>query len=173
MSADPLKGGVRTRQVCTFWVNGFLFGIPATLVQEVIRFQPLTPVPLAPATVSGLINLRGQIVTTLNLRRMLDFTDGPQDAQPMNVVVRVRDSAVSLQVDEVGDVLDVDEGNFEAPPQTLLGRARTLLRGVYKLEGKLILMIDPDMVTRAELLNVDPPSQNLWKPAARRVEHAQ
>lgn len=161
-----------TRQVCTFYVNGFLFGIQATRVQEVIRFQPLTPVPLAASCVSGLINLRGQIVTTLDLRKLLGFPNRDAAAQPMNVVVRVRESAVSLQVDDVGDVLDVDESTFELPPQTLGVRAKALVRGVYKMQSQLILMLDADTVTRPQVSTVDG-SSPLWKSDSRRAEHAQ
>src|SRR5262249_522652 len=103
-------------QYCTFYLAGHYFGLDVLRVQEIIRFQDMTRVPLAPPVVRGLINLRGQIVTALDLRRRLDLPDRPADVQPVNVVVRTDDGAVSLLVDEIGDVLDVPEDLFERPP---------------------------------------------------------
>lgn len=132
------------RQYCTFFLNGTYFGIDVLQVQEVIRFQEMTRVPLAPAVVRGLINLRGQIVTALDLRRRLDMPDRPNDRQPVNVVVSTDDGAVSLLVDEIGDVLRVSETAFEPPPDTLRGPARELIRGAYKLDGRLLLILNTE-----------------------------
>lgn len=177
MSATSVKKQAKdlaSRQICTFFVDKLFLGIQATKVQEVIRFQPLTPVPLAPESVSGLMNLRGQIVTAIDLRRLLDLAPRNAQATPMNVVVRCKDSTVSLQVDDVGDVVEVDEASFELPPQTLNARARMLVRGVHKLEGKLLLLIDTDVVTKNSVLNVVE-SNSGWKNAdqSRRYEDAQ
>ena len=131
-------------QFCTFYVDGLFFGVDVLRVQEVIRFQEMTRVPLASAMVSGLINLRGQIVTAIDLRRRLALTDRADDQLPMNVVVRTDDGAVSLLVDEIGDVLELEESTYERPPETLTGTARLIVRGVYKLKGQLLLIIDTD-----------------------------
>ncbi len=104
-------------------------------MQEIIRYQEMTRVPLAPPVVCGLINLRGQIVTAIDLRRRLELSDRPADQLPVNVVVHTDDGAVSLLVDEIGDVLEVSEKLFEPPPETLRGPARELIRGAYKLPG--------------------------------------
>ena len=93
------------RQYCTFYLDGHYFGVDVLKVQEVIRYQEMTRVPLAPPVVRGLINLRGQIVTAIDLRRRLDLPDRPADQLPVNVVVQTDDGAVSLLVDEIGDVL--------------------------------------------------------------------
>lgn len=132
------------RQFCTFLLAGHHFGVDVTSVQEVIRAQEMTRVPLTPPVVRGLINLRGQIVTALDLRRRLDLPDRPDGDPPVNVVVRTDDGAVSLLVDEIGDVLDVPEAAFERPPETLAGPARDLIRGAYKLDGRLLLILDTD-----------------------------
>jgi purine-binding chemotaxis protein CheW len=132
------------RQFCTFYVDGLFFGVDVLRVQEVIRFQEMTRVPLASSVVSGLINLRGQIVTAIDLRRRLTLHERPGDQLPMNVVVRTDDGAVSLLVDEIGDVLEVDESTFENPPETLAGAARQIVRGVYKLKDRLLLILDAD-----------------------------
>ena len=132
------------KQYCTFYVAGHYFGLDVLRVQEVIRYQEMTRVPLAPPVVRGLINLRGQIVTALDLRRRLELADRPADQLPVNVVVQTDDGAVSLLVDEIGDVLDVEEKLFEPPPDTLTGSARELIRGAYKLNGRLMLLLDID-----------------------------
>ncbi|MFO1010996.1 MAG: chemotaxis protein CheW [Planctomycetota bacterium] len=129
-------------QYCTFHLGKLFLGVRVQDVQEVIRYQDLTRVPLAPPTVRGLINLRGQIVTAIDLRKRFGLADREPDALPMNVVVRTDDGPVSLLVDEIGDVLDVSSDLWEAPPETLSESARALVRGVYKLEGRLMLELD-------------------------------
>src|SRR5436309_12089744 len=104
-------------QFCTFYVAGHYFGLDVLRVQEIISFQEMTRVPLASPVVRGLINLRGQIVTALDLRRRLDLPDRPADQLPVNVVVQTDDGAVSLLVDEIGDVLSVPEKEFERTPE--------------------------------------------------------
>lgn len=137
------------RQFCTFHVDGLLLGIDVQQVQEVIRYQRMTRVPLAAAAISGLINLRGQIVTAIDLRQRLGLSSRPVDALPMNVVIRTDDGAVSLLVDEIGDVTHVDEESFEPPPPTLRGGARALVTGAFKLSQQLLLVLDT-----AEAVNV-------------------
>src|ERR1700758_5620949 len=108
-------------QYCTFYVDGLYFGLDVLKVQEIIRYQDMTRVPLAPPVVRGLINLRGQIVTAIDLRRRLELSDRPAGQLPVNVVVHTDDGAVSLLVDEIGDVLQVSEKAFERPPETPQG----------------------------------------------------
>src|ERR1700722_12168545 len=108
----------RAKQLCTFFVGDGHFGIPVEQVQEVVRPQPITPVPLAPRVVRGLINLRGQILTAIDLRYRLGLGEPGDERELMNVVVRTDDSPVSFLVDEIGEVLDVQEDTFEAPPET-------------------------------------------------------
>lgn len=131
------------RQYCTFYADDMYFGIWVREVQEVLQYQDMVRVPLASPVVRGLINLRGQIVTAIDLRRRLDLPDRSDDVDPMNVVIRTDDGAVSLLVDQIGDVVEVDESTFEAAPETLRGRARELIEGVYKLDGQLLLILDP------------------------------
>jgi purine-binding chemotaxis protein CheW len=145
-----------SQQFCTFLLDGRLFGVPVPEVQEVIRFQPMTPVPLAPPTVAGLINLRGQIVLAIDLRRRLSFEDRPQGKLPVNVVVRTPDGAVSLLVDEIGDVIEVEESTFETPPETLHGSVRTTILGVYKLDGRLLHVLDKDRACQVGNLETAP-----------------
>src|SRR5215831_11780923 len=130
------------RQYCTFCVGGQCFGLDVLRVQEIIRYQEMTRVPLAAPAVRGLINLRGQIVTAIDLRRRLEMTERPAEQLPLNVVVQTADGAVSLLVDEIGDVLEVPEKLFERPPETLRGPARELIQGAYKLRDRLLLILD-------------------------------
>jgi purine-binding chemotaxis protein CheW len=129
-------------QFCTFYLDKLLFGIPLTDVQEVMRHHDVTRVPLAPQVVSGLINLRGQIVTAMDLRRQLDFPPFADGSDPMNVVVRNDEGAVSMLVDEIGDVVEVNEDAFEPPPETLQGKVRSTILGVYKLKDRLMHVLD-------------------------------
>ncbi len=129
-------------QYCTFILDDLLFGVEVKQVQEVIRFQEMTRVPLASNVVDGLINLRGQIVTALDLRRRLNLRDRSEGELPMNVVIRTDGDLVSLLVDEIGDVVETDESLFERPPDTLSGSARDLITGAYKLENRLLLVLD-------------------------------
>ena len=131
-----------TIQYCTFTLEDLLFGIDVLDVQEVIRYQGITSVALAPDVVEGLINLRGEIITALDLRRRLLLAQRPADRLPMNVVVRTADGPVSLLVDAIGDVIEAHDEDFEAPPETVSGIARELIRGAYKLNGRLLLVLD-------------------------------
>lgn len=131
----------QTRQICTFTLADMLFGIDVTNVQEVIRYQEMTSVPLASAVIRGLINLRGQIVTAIDMRARLGLPPRG-DALPMNVVLRTSDGVVSLLVDEIGDVLQPDESCFERVPETIVGVLRELVVGVYKLDHSLLLLVD-------------------------------
>jgi purine-binding chemotaxis protein CheW len=133
-----------SQQYCTFFLDDLFFGVEVLKVQEVIRYQEMTRVPVAPPMVSGLINLRGQIVTALDLRRRLGLPKLPPEKRPMNVVVRTGEGAVSLLVDEIGDVQEVEESAFEPLPQTLVGEARELIRGTYKLNNRLLLVLDTE-----------------------------
>ena len=134
------------RQYTTFVLDHFLFGIEIKGVQEVIRPQDLTRVPLAPPVVEGLINLRGQIVTAIDLRRRLQLSERPPELEPMNVVIPSPGGAVSLLVDRVGEVVEVDDDTFEPPPETLRGAARTMIHGAHKLPDALLLVLNVDRV---------------------------
>ncbi len=131
-------------QLATFFVADRFFGVDVLRVQEVLRAQQMTRVPLAPEVIEGLINLRGQIVPAIDMRRRLGLAPRPAGQEPMNVVVRTDDGAVSLLVDEIGDVLEVEAAAWERPPENLAAEARELVRGVYKLKERLLLVVDVD-----------------------------
>jgi purine-binding chemotaxis protein CheW len=129
-------------QYSTFFVKDLFFGIDVLQVQEVLRYQEMTRVPLAPDVIEGLINLRGQIVTAIDMRRRLSLDEREAGKVPMNMVVRTEDGAVSLLVDEIGDVLEVDADTFEKAPQNVDPAVRHLIRGVHKLKDRLLLILD-------------------------------
>ena len=138
-------------QYCTFVLDGHLFGVDVASVQEVLKQQGLTPVPLASREVAGLINLRGQIVTTLDLRSRLGLPERPAGSESVSVVVRAADGGpVSLVVDRIGDVLDVDGASLEAPPDTVPADVRELVRGICKLEDGLMLLLDTEKAIRVD-----------------------
>lgn len=142
MAMAGMQGESDNKQFATFFLDGLYFGIEVLKVQEVIRHQEMTPVPLAPKVVRGLINLRGQIVTALDLRTRLGLRLRGEDALPMNVVVRTPDGAVSLLVDEIDDVVEVKAEQFEQAPETVRSRVDNLVTGVYKLPKRLLLVLD-------------------------------
>ena len=135
---DAAAGG----QFATFFLNGYLFGIEVLQVQEVLRSTSMTRVPLGPNGVEGLINLRGQIVTAIDLRTRLGFPPRGSDESAMNMVVRSDDGAVSLLVDEIGDVVDVEADAFERPPDNIDATTRDLVTGIFKLKDRLLLVLD-------------------------------
>lgn len=130
------------RLYATFSVGGTLFGVDATDVQEILLPQCLTRVPLAPAEVLGLANLRGQVVVTIDLRTMLDLPRISEDTDVVNIVLRTDHGPVSIVVDEVGDVLEVSDDELDPPPPTLAGPTRDLVVAVHKLRDRLLLVLD-------------------------------
>ena len=136
-----------SRQLATFTVDGARYGIDVLLVQEALRSVARTPVPLAPPGVAGLVNLRGEVVLAMDLRVRLGLEPMAADADPMMVVVQMGDESVSLLVDEVGDVVDVEDSQFESPPDTLPVAMRDAIRGAYKLPTGLLLYLDLAGVT--------------------------
>lgn len=134
----------QSHQFCTFYLDKLMFGVELQKVQEVMRHLELTEIPLAPDVVSGLMNLRGQIITAIDLRHRLELPNRPDGILPMNVVIRSADGAVSFLVDEIGDVVEVDDETFESPPETLQGKVRQVILGVHKLEKHLMHVLDTD-----------------------------
>jgi purine-binding chemotaxis protein CheW len=141
----------QTQHLCTFLVDNHCFAVEVHKVQEVLRFQQMTRVPLAPWVVRGLINLRGQIVTAVDLRRRLGLPATPPDIAPMSVILRTDQGAVSLLVDKIGDVSEVRRELFEPSPATLGDLDRDLVLGVFKLPDRLIILLDADRAVAARV----------------------
>lgn len=136
------KTDTDSKRFCTFQVDNLLFGLDVSEVQEVVRINRMTRVPLAPKAITGLINLRGQIVTAVDLRNRLGLGPLPPDLSPLNVIVSTDDGPISLLVDEIGDVLTLSGAEQEDPPHTLKGMLRTLIRGVFQLENEVLMILD-------------------------------
>ncbi len=134
------------RQICTFSVAGMDLGVDVAHVLEVLLGLEMTHVPLAPEAVSGLINLRGRIVTALDLRSRLELPPRETGETPMNVIVQSGDSVLSLLVDSIGDVEDITDDCLEAPPDTLDPVTRGIVSSVCKLDGRLLLLVEPKAI---------------------------
>ena len=133
-------------QLSTFHVGKYLFGVDVSLVQEVVRLQQMTPVPLAVPEIAGLINLRGEVLTAIDLRARLGLPPADNGREPVNIVIRVDDEPVSLLVDEIGGVLEVSQVPFEQTPATVDERVRDLLLGAYTLPDRLLLSLNAKRV---------------------------
>jgi len=129
-------------QLCTFRLDNQYFGVDALKVQELIRHQTMTRVPLAPPSVRGLINLRGQIVTAIDLRSRFGLPSVAEETELMNIVIRTDEECVSLLVDQIGDVLTVEQNSFESPPETMDETPRPYIDGAFKLEDRLLLLLN-------------------------------
>lgn len=128
-------------QYVSFFVEEQLLGIPVNTVQEVLNPQSIAPVPLARPEISGLLNLRGQIVTAVNLRRRLGLPELEESKQSINVVVRHQGESFSLLADEVGDVINVSGNVLQPPPSTLDAHWKNVTSGVFRLEGRLFVIL--------------------------------
>ena len=138
--------GTNATKFCTFELGDFFCGVEVDNVQEVICEQAMTRIPLANEFIRGLINLRGQIVTAVDLRHRFGLPPRAAEQPPMNVVIKKGDSAVSLLVDDIDEVVDVSPDTFEHPPDNLKPETRRLIRGVHKFPDRLMLVLDTDAV---------------------------
>jgi purine-binding chemotaxis protein CheW len=133
------------KQYCTFFVDGLLFGVEVLNVQEIMSEYNVEPVPLAPATIAGLVNHRGQIVTAIDMRRRLDLSTTDSRLSRM-LVVRCQDEIFGLLVDKIGDVLSVNSRDYESAPENVHEGAKQLVDGAYKLPDCLLLPLHLDRI---------------------------
>ena len=138
------------KQYVTFVVGKMLFGVNLEEVQEIIRYQPLTPVPLAPKIVKGIVNLRGQIITAIDMRAVLNLGEFEEDSTPMNVIIKSGRDTMSLLVDKIGDVIDVDANSFEPTPETISENIKRIIDGVFKLDKQLLFILKAVSLTEQE-----------------------
>jgi purine-binding chemotaxis protein CheW len=138
------------QQICTFFLDGTYFGIEVEDVQEVLRQQPLTLIPLAAADICGLMNLRGQVIPVVDLPRRLGLRTTTCNIEhtetPYNIIVNTAADVVSLVVDAVGDVLDCVSETFEPPPANLNAQMQFFLKGAYKLDQGFLLVLNTTKV---------------------------
>jgi purine-binding chemotaxis protein CheW len=135
-------------QFCTFFLNQIYFGIDVMQIQEVIRYQETTPIPLAANDIRGLINLRGQIITVIELKRRLSMSQEVinDEQTSFNIILENHSQPVSLLVDKMGDVVEVDNRYFEPTPATLKGKIRQMLHGAYKFKDEFLLILDVEKI---------------------------
>lgn len=147
---DEVRNSMQT-QLCGFKIKGDCYAISVLDVQEVIKPHSLTKVPLSPDYVKGLINLRGQIVTSISLRKLFQMDDREAGEEHMNIIVRNSESLYALMVDEILDVIDVDEEKFENIPETINEEIKKYIKGVYKLEENLLILLDLEKVLSVDI----------------------
>jgi purine-binding chemotaxis protein CheW len=139
----------KTRQFSTFYVSGSLYGLDVVDVQEVTKSMPMTKVPLSPSFVCGLINLRGQVATAIGLRDLFRLDQTSVVSDQMNVVCKGDGLLLSLLVDQIGDVLEVDQTLFEPTPDTLSESVSKFMVGIYKIPGELLSILDINKIVEA------------------------
>lgn len=130
------------REMCSVRAGAALFGVPITHILEIVAGTRPQPVPLAPDFVGGLVHYRGDVLSTVSLRRLLDLP--PREGLQDMLVVESAGGCFGLLVDSVGEVLTVVEAEFEANPSTMSERRRLLFAGTYKLKEGLMIMLDPE-----------------------------
>lgn len=159
-----MSGG---RQLSSFIVHDLLFGIDVQEVQEAIRHLEITRVPLSRPLIAGLLNLRGQIITAIDLRICLDFPERSAAQVPVNLILRTQEGLLSLLVDEIGAVLEPGPDAFELVPSTLRGQLKGFIRETYKMPDRLLLILDTKRLL-AELLSMTTPAPSGDVPALQR-----
>jgi purine-binding chemotaxis protein CheW len=130
------------KEFLTFFAAGQMFGLPLLEVHDVLDARPLTPVPLAPKEVVGMLNLRGRIITAIDIRRRMGLPERPSDSRHMSLVVEHDGEMYNLVVDTVGDVLAIGEDRFDETPPTLDALWKTFASGVYRLDQKLMVVLN-------------------------------
>lgn len=131
-----------TQDYVTMFIEGQLFGIPVLTVQDVLGPQRITRIPLAPREIAGSLNLRGRIVTAIDVRLRLGLSKRDGENKGMSVVVDMGGELYSLMVDQVGEVLSLPEAKFERNPPTLDPMWREFSAGIYRLDDKLLVVLD-------------------------------
>lgn len=136
------EGPAEIRDFVTMTIGGQVFGVPVLAVQDVLSVQRITRIPLAPPEVAGALNLRGRIVTAIDMRRRLGMAARDAGAPAMSVVVEHGGELFSLMVDAVGEVLSLSGSAFENNPPTLSASWREVSMGVYRLQERLLVVLD-------------------------------
>lgn len=145
---DEVSSNKRTVDYVTMMIADQLFGIPVLQVQDVLGPQRITRIPLAPPEIAGSLNLRGRIVTAIDVRIRLGLKRREEQGKEMSIVVDHDGELYSLMVDAVGEVLSVSSSSFERSPATLDPRWREVSTGIYRLEDQLLIVLDvPHLLT--------------------------
>lgn len=138
-TADGREG---SQDFVTFTIAEQLFGIPVLKVQDILATHRIAPIPMAPPEISGSLNLRGRIVTVINVRRRLELPPSESGNDDMSVVVELGQDLYSLTVDAIGEVLALSPDTFEPNPPTLDARVREFSTGIFRLQNKLLVSLN-------------------------------
>jgi len=130
----------------TALIGGQLFGLPILRVQDVFAPERLTRVPLAPGEIAGVLNLRGRIVTLIDMRHRLGLAKRDDEQAVMALGVESRGESYGLLIDSVGEVLKLDDMAREPNPSNLDPRLASVSTGIYRLDGQLLMVLDVDRV---------------------------
>jgi purine-binding chemotaxis protein CheW len=144
-------------QLVTMTVEGQLFGLPILSVQDIVETQKITQVPRTPSAISGIMNLRGRIVTVINLRRILGRSDDSNSR--MGVTVEFKGDLYTILVDQIGEVRLLNRTDFESSPATLDPKLKQLCTGIYRLDGELLAVLDVNQILSPETIAQTPPIQ--------------
>lgn len=134
------------QEYVTAMIGGQLFGMPIRSVQDVFLPERITRVPLAPGEIAGVLNLRGRIVTLIDMRERLGLAPREKDATPMAVGVELRGESYGLLIDSIGEVHKLDENLREPNPINLDPRLARVSSGIYRLDGQLLMLVDVERV---------------------------
>jgi purine-binding chemotaxis protein CheW len=147
------KAAATLVEMCSVRLGETLFGVPITHILEIVGSARPLPVPLAPSFVGGLVHYRGDVLTTVSLRRLLDLP--PKQGKQDLLVLECAGGCFGLLVDSVGEVLTVSSADFEPNPSTLDEHRRGLFVGAYKLKDSLLVMLDPERLDPMRLGQVN------------------
>ncbi len=140
--SQPNFGTATEVELATFYVADLLLGIPIREVEEISRYCAVTPVPGAPASVCGVMSLRGEVVTVLDLRVVLGLAKTEYTRQTRNVIVHAAGERIGLLVDRVADVARAARADLLPPPANMGGAESTMFQAVYRMESNLLLLLD-------------------------------
>jgi purine-binding chemotaxis protein CheW len=154
--ADTTIVGDNEDQLVTMIVDNQLFGIPILQVQDIVEASKITPVPLAPSAIAGVLNLRGRIVTVVDLRKLLgNHEEVPWESQ-MGVTVEHKGDLYTLLVDAIGDVRTLPKRDFDKAPSTMEDNIRRLCSGIYRLRGNLLVVLDVARILHTDVIEATP-----------------
>lgn len=139
-------------QYCGFKIGDEEYAIPVMQVQEVIKPQLVTPIPLAQDQIRGLINLRGQIVTCISLRRLFGKEDN-LEKDYMNIIVKGNDGLFSLVVDEITDIIDVGVSSLEKSPDTINPKLKRFVNKIFKRKHGLVILLKIEELVKIDTLH--------------------
>ena len=146
MATEKDSAADMTTEYVTVTIGDHLFGLPISRVQDVFVPERLTRVPLAPPEVAGILNLRGRVVTAIDMRKRLDLGGRAKDQPVMAIGIEFRNESYGLLVDAVGEVMALRNSACEAKPANLDPRLNKVAAGIYRLEGHLMVVLDVDRV---------------------------